>query len=63
LRRQLNEELHNFYATPNVIRVAKLRGMRWVVRVARMGEMRYAYIILVENFERRRPLGRRPRRR
>jgi len=37
-----NEELHNLYVSPNVIRVMKLR-MRWAGQVARMGEMRNAY--------------------
>jgi hypothetical protein len=46
----------------NVIRVIKSRKMRWVRHVACMGAMRNAYIILVGNPERRRPLGRRKRR-
>jgi hypothetical protein len=28
-RRLRNEELHNFYPSPNIIRVMKLRSMRW----------------------------------
>jgi hypothetical protein len=28
-RRLPNQELHNFYASPNIIRIIKLRRMRW----------------------------------
>jgi hypothetical protein len=35
-----NERLHNLYTSPNSIRVIKLRRMRWVGHLARMGEMR-----------------------
>jgi hypothetical protein len=38
-RRLHNEELHNLYISPNVIRAIKLRRMKLVGRVARMGEM------------------------
>jgi hypothetical protein len=38
-RRLLNEELHNLYASPNIIRMIKSRRIRWAVHVARMGEM------------------------
>jgi hypothetical protein len=31
------EELHNLYSSPNIIRMIKLRGMRWAGHVARMG--------------------------
>jgi hypothetical protein len=46
-RRMHNEELHNLYASPNVIRVVKSRRMRWTELVTRMGEMRNSYNILV----------------
>jgi hypothetical protein len=46
-RRQLNEELHNLYASANIIRVIKSRRMRWAENVARMGEKGNAYSILV----------------
>jgi hypothetical protein len=36
-RRLHNEELHNLYATPNIIRVFKLSKIRWAGHVARMG--------------------------
>jgi hypothetical protein len=61
-RKLHNEELHGLYFPPNIIRVMKARRMRWAGHVARMGEMRGAYNILVGKPERRRPLGR-PRRR
>jgi hypothetical protein len=44
-RRQHNEELHNLYASPNVIKVIKSNRMRWMGYVARMGEMRNSYKI------------------
>jgi hypothetical protein len=37
-RKLHNEELHNFYFSPNVIRMSKSRRMRWIGHVARMGE-------------------------
>jgi hypothetical protein len=61
-RRLHNEELHDLYSSPNIIRVIKSRRMRWARHVARMGEKRDAYGILVGRPEGRRPLGR-PRRR
>jgi hypothetical protein len=53
-----NEELHNLYASTIIIRVFKSRRMRYVGRVARMGEMRDAYNILVGKPKSKRPLGR-----
>jgi hypothetical protein len=61
-RRLHNEELNDLYSSPNIIRVIKWRRMRWAGHVARMGEKRGAYRILVGRPEGRRPLGR-PRRR
>jgi hypothetical protein len=49
-RKLHNEEFHNLYSSP------------WAGHVARMGEKRNAYRILVEKLEAKRPLGR-PRRR
>jgi hypothetical protein len=42
-----NEELHNLYPSPSIIRIIKGRRMRWAGRVARMGEKRNAYRLLV----------------
>jgi hypothetical protein len=50
------------YSLPSIIRIIKLRRMRWACHVARMGEKRNAYRLLVGKPERNRPLGR-PRRR
>jgi hypothetical protein len=36
-RRLHNEEFHDFYVSPNFIRVMKLRRMRWAGHVTRMG--------------------------
>jgi hypothetical protein len=46
-RRLRNAELHNLYASPNVIRMINSRSMRWVRYVERIGEVRNAYSILV----------------
>jgi hypothetical protein len=54
--------LYSLYASPNVIVVNKSRKMRWAGHVARMGEGRDVYRILVGRPECKRPLGR-PRRR
>jgi hypothetical protein len=35
-----NDELHNLYSSPNIVRVIKSRRMRWAGHVARMGEGR-----------------------
>jgi hypothetical protein len=57
-RKLNNEELHGLYSSPSIVRVIKARRMRWAGQVARMGEVRGAYNILVGRPERRRPLGR-----
>jgi hypothetical protein len=53
-----NEELHNLYSSPSTNRMIKSRRMRWAGHVARMGEKRNAYRILVGMPEGKRPLGR-----
>jgi hypothetical protein len=57
-RKQHNVELHNLYSSPSIIRMIKSRRMRWAGHVARMGEKKNAYRILVGNAEGKRPLGR-----
>jgi hypothetical protein len=57
-RRLHNEELHNFYASPNIIRMMKPGRMRWAVHVSRMGEMRNSSNILIGKLERKRQFGR-----
>jgi hypothetical protein len=61
-RKLHNDELHNLYSSPNIVRVIKSRRMRWVGHVARMGEGRGFYSVLVGKSEGKRPVGR-PRRR
>jgi hypothetical protein len=61
-KKLLNEELHNLYSSPDIIRQVKSRRMRWVGHVARMGEERKFYKFLVGKPEGKRPLVR-PRRR
>jgi hypothetical protein len=61
-RKLYNEELHNLYSSPNIIRIIKSRRMRWAGYVARMGEKRNVYRLLIGKPEGKTPLGR-PRRR
>jgi hypothetical protein len=60
-RKPDNEELHNLYSSPSIIRIIKSNRMRWVGNAARMREKRNAYRILVGKPGGQRPLGR-PRR-
>jgi hypothetical protein len=46
------------YSSPSIIRIIKLRRMRWAGHVARMGEKRNEYRLLVGKPEGKRPLGR-----
>jgi hypothetical protein len=52
-----NDELHDLYSSPNIVRVIKSRSMRWDGHVARMGEGRGIYRVLVGRPEGKRPLG------
>jgi hypothetical protein len=61
-RKLHNKELHDLYSSPSIIRIIKSRRMKWEGYVARKGEKRNAYRLLVKKPEGKRPLGR-PRRR
>jgi hypothetical protein len=61
-RKLHNEEFHDLYSSPCIIRIIKARRVRWAGHVARIGKNRNAYRLLVGKPERRRSLGR-PRRR
>jgi len=61
-RRLHNEELNDLYTSTKILRVIKSRRMRWAGHVARMGEERGVYRVLVGKQEGKRPQGR-PRRR
>ena len=56
--RRLHNELNDLYSSPNIVRVIKSRRMKWAGHVARMGEERGMYRVLVGKPEGRRPLGR-----
>jgi hypothetical protein len=57
-RKLHNEELRDLYSSPSIIRIIKSRRMRWAGHVARMGEKRNTYMLLVGNPEGKRQLGR-----
>jgi hypothetical protein len=57
-RKLHNEELHNLYSSPDIIRQVKSRRMRWAGHVAFMGEERKVFKVLVGKPEGKRPLGR-----
>ncbi|KAJ4441770.1 hypothetical protein ANN_11628 [Periplaneta americana] len=57
-----NEELHALYSSPDIIRNIKTKRLRWAGHIARMGESRNAYRVLVGRPEEKIPLER-PRRR
>jgi hypothetical protein len=46
-RKLHNGELHNLYSSADIIRQIKSRRMRWAGHVARMGEGRNVYGVLV----------------
>ena len=56
-RRLHNEELNDLYSSPNIVRVIKSRRMRWAGHVARMGEERGVYRVLVGKPEGKRRNG------
>jgi hypothetical protein len=51
---ETNEELHNLYSSPGIIRMIKSRRMRWAEHVARMRAKRNAYRVLVGKPEEKR---------
>jgi hypothetical protein len=57
-RKLHNGELHNLYSSPDIIRQVKSRRMRWAGHMARMGEERNVYKVLVGKPEGKRPLER-----
>jgi hypothetical protein len=57
-RKLHNEELRDMYSSPSIIRIIRSRKMRWAGHVARMGEKKNAYRLLVGKPEGKRPLGR-----
>jgi hypothetical protein len=56
-RKLYNVELHNLYASPDIIRMIESRKMRWTGHVARMGQKRNAYGTLMGKPEEKRLLG------
>jgi hypothetical protein len=59
-RKLHKEELHSLYSSPSIVRIIKSRRIRWTGHVARMGDKRNVYRLLVGKPEGKRPL-RRPR--
>jgi hypothetical protein len=57
-RKLHNEELHKSYSSPSIIRIRKSKRIRWAGHVARMGEKRNVYRLLVGKPEGKRPLER-----
>jgi hypothetical protein len=57
-RKLHNEELNDLYSSPNTLRLIKSVRLRWAGHVARMGEGRCFYRVLVGKPEGKKPLGR-----
>jgi hypothetical protein len=57
-RRLRKEEIYDLYCSPNIIQATKSRRMRWAGHVARMGDRRSAYRVLVDKPEGTNRLGR-----
>jgi hypothetical protein len=51
-----NEELRELYSSSSIIRIIKSRRKRWAIHVARMGEMRKAYRLLMGKLEGNSPM-------
>jgi hypothetical protein len=56
-RKLHNEELHDQCSSHNIVRVIKSRKMRWAGHVARIGEEKGVYRVLVGKPEGKRPMG------
>ena len=56
-RKLHNKELNELYCSPNIVRAIKWR-MRWAEHVARIGDRRGVYMVLVGKTEGKRLLGR-----
>jgi hypothetical protein len=56
-RKLHNEDLHDLYSSPTIVRVIKSRKMRWAEHIPRLGEGRVVYMVLVGSPEGKRPLG------
>jgi hypothetical protein len=56
-RKLHNDERHSLYSSANIVRVIKSRRRRWAGHVARMGEGRSVYRVLVGRPEGKRPPG------
>jgi hypothetical protein len=61
-RKLHNDELHSLYSSPNIVRVIESRRLRRARHVARMGEGRGVYVVLVGRAEGKKPLGKSRRR-
>ena len=57
-RKLHNEELNDLHSLPNIVPIIKSRRMRWAEHVARMGDRRGVYRVLMWKPEEKRPLGR-----
>jgi hypothetical protein len=58
INKKLFEMRWLWYSSPSIIRMNTSRRMRWAGHIARMGEKRNAYRILVGKLDGKRPLGR-----
>jgi hypothetical protein len=52
-RKLHNEELHNLYSSPNIIRMMRSRRVRWAGHVARVKEKRNVYWVFMEKARRK----------
>jgi hypothetical protein len=57
MRKLHSGDIHNLYSLPDIIRQIKSRRMRWAGHVARMGEGRKVYKVLVGKLKGKRSLG------